>query len=147
MNKSNYHSCAFFFCMLFAINTSWNLNEHFRSASSRGGKRCRSKKDQSNSERNRRFYTSLQMLRRAHHTMSGECRLRETARASCSGWDTIACLPARVRANSKASVSCLTPPPHNVHSTSSLQLLTTVYSSQISFSTPKSYRTLSCTLH
>lgn len=38
MNKSNYHSCAFF-RMLFAINTSWNLNEHFRSASSCGGKK------------------------------------------------------------------------------------------------------------
>lgn len=57
MNKSNYHSCAFF-RMLFAINTSWNLNEHFRSASSCGGKKIlqiKKKKDQSKSKRNRRF--------------------------------------------------------------------------------------------
>lgn len=98
----------FFFCMLFAINTSWNLNEHFRSVSSCGGKRCRSKKDQSNGreESSRRVYRCWRELITQWAASVG---FEKTARASCSGWETIACLPAWVRANSKASVSCLTP--------------------------------------
>lgn len=97
----------FFFFMLFAISTSWNLNGRLRNVERPLRRTLQIKKDQ---KQRWKESMSLQMLKRAHGTMRGECRLRETTRASCSGCQTIACLPAWVTANSKASVSCLTPP-------------------------------------
>lgn len=94
--------------MQFAISTSWNPNEHFSSVEWLRRQMLQIKK---RSKWQWKESPSLQMLKRAHHTMSGECRLRETTRASCSGCETIACLPAWVTANSRASVSCLIPPP------------------------------------
>lgn len=88
MNKSNYLPYAFF-CMLFAINTSWDLNERFRGVE--WLRRLQIKR----TEREREikvaaggidgFQTSLQMLGRAHRTMRGAGGgFEETARASCS---------------------------------------------------------------
>lgn len=110
--------CFFFACCLqLTLPGIWmSVSE---GASRCGGKlnaadqKKRSKRRQVEIDAFRRVYGCW---REAHLTMSGECRLRETARASCSGWDTIACLPAWVTANSKASVSCLNAPPtHTPH--------------------------------
>lgn len=145
MNKSNYHSCAFFaHCLQLTLAAVWMSVSEKRVAAE--AKRCRSKKIKVTARGINAFRRVYGCWRELITQWEASVGFEKTARASCSGWDTIACLPAWVRANSKASVLLL-PPPHNVHSTSSLQLLTTVYSSQISFSTPKSYRTLSCTLH
>lgn len=111
MNKSNYHSCAFFFAcgLQLTLCGIWMSVSEVRVAAEANA--ADQKKIKVTARGTDVFWTSLQMLKRAPRTMSGECRLRETARASCSGWDTIACLPAWARANSKASVSCLTPSP------------------------------------
>lgn len=54
---------------------------------------------------------SLQMLKRAHHTMSGECRLRETARASCSGLRNNSMSPSMGEGQQQSSPSYISPPP------------------------------------
>lgn len=129
---------AFFFsfsCVPLGIKTSWSLNEAFRGAEFP----CRSRKIKAAATGICGFSTGLRTLKGAQSTMSSKCRLREKTRtrASCSGRET------------KGASSNMGEGQHPslCFKLASLRPLQTVYSGQISFSAPKSDRTLSCTLH
>lgn len=108
MNKSNYHSCAFFaHCLQLTLAAIWMSVSEKRVAAE--AKRCRSKKIKVTARGINAFRRVYGCWRELITQWAASVGFEKTARASCSGWDTIACLPAWVRANSKASVLC--PPP------------------------------------